>query len=140
MESKEFYSAPNKIWRYADQAWAQVDNPLAVPGLPPLLDDALAALDYVKADNWSGDAVVIYARSDEERWLVYCCFDADKSYGIEVTSLPALIELLARLAPIATASLLSVADHFLKPLIYNVSEDAAKERQYRRAARGRKSP
>ena len=53
--------------------------------------------------------------------------DASKIHTIEVTRLPDLLDVLAKLAPIATAALVSGLEESLQEAIWNAQEDGKAE-------------
>jgi hypothetical protein len=128
-------SEPLKIWRY-DGQWSQVPDPTAwADG-----EDRDVAMDrggFARADGW-GQArcgqVEIYEHRDAERWLVTWSVDINgRGHTIEVCGLPNLLDLLPKLAAIATASLLTqvLKNHSLAALAHTAAE--AEEGRKRKA-------
>ena len=122
------------IWRYHEGTWSHITDPLA--GLSPDGDqeEELRAGGFGKADSWGGlDDVVIWVKSRDsdpgaEHWRIDVCIDACNIHTTEVTRLPDLLDVLAKLAPIVTASMTSGLKDSLQEAIWNAEEDGKAER------------
>jgi hypothetical protein len=107
------------MWRYRAGEWSKVPDPIAeVPGddYDYNYQEALKAIGFgVCSFNWGypSSTVEIYEHNTErEHWRVDVCFDCTYIHTIEVSQLPDLLDVLAKLAPAVTADVLShVAQH-----------------------------
>jgi len=116
------------IWRYHEGTWSQITDPLN--GLSPDGDayEELRLAGFGKAASWGGfDNVVIWEKPIEH-WRIDVCIDTSNVHTIEVTRLPDLLDILAKLAPIATATLTSGLEESLQETIWNAQEDGKAER------------
>jgi hypothetical protein len=121
------------IWRYHEGAWSHITDPL--DGLSPDGDgyEELRLGGFSKADSWGGfDNVVIWEKPragepGSQCWRIDVCIDASNVHTIEVTRLPDLLDVLAKLAPIATAALTSGLKDSLQGAIWNAHEDGKAE-------------
>lgn len=121
------------IWRYHQGTWSQITDPLA--GLSSNGNDPEEELQiggFGRADQWGElNDVVIWEKSrgrkPEEHWRIDVCVDGTHIRTIEVTRLPDLLDVLAKLAPISTASMASGLIESLQDVILNAAEDGRKE-------------
>lgn len=120
-------------WRYSSGNWEPIEDP--VPG-----EDWNASLEaagfYTINTHTFGygepHCFVVYTHREIDRWLVEINIGGDLIRLVEVTSFPDLIELTTKLAPLATAQVLSSIAEDLEDLISNAREDANRERQVRK--------
>ena len=111
--------AGSKIWRY-DGTWTKVPEPYDWDGDGDY-SHALGVAGFSRFACGFGmpnaPSVEIYEHEKDERWLVNWML-SDRVHTIEVAGLPSLIDLLSRLAPTATAIMLTEAaehDHPTTP-------------------------
>jgi hypothetical protein len=114
---------PQTRWRYAAGTWT------------PANETTIDGADYPhhsQSYGYNPDlCVTVYGhREDPNRWLVAVNITGDV-HLVEVTSFPDLVDLTAKLAPLAAAEVLTGATDELDALILNAAEDSRQERHRR---------
>lgn len=119
-------------WRYTAGTWEPIDD--LVPGDP--WDEALENAGFFAGTTAYGrhhePAFTVYRHNTEDRWLVEIDIIGDCVRLVEVTSFPDLVDLTTKLAPLATAEILTGLATELEDVIDLVREDAERETRRRR--------
>lgn len=125
------------MWRYHEGSWSHVPDPHV--GEDPAADLEDAGFDVASKWGFGLPDVEIYEHGHLDLWRVDVCIDGQRIRTIEVTRLPDLLDLLAKLAAISTASLLSGVSELAEPALLNLGEDAKAERDRRTKRPGPRS-
>ena len=120
------------VWLY-DGTWTKIPNPIPMAdGDNHFKKMSQAGFYQGETLGWNAQDVEIWEHRDGDRWVVEFTPIGHIVQTIHVEDLPSLIDLLSKLAPIATASVTSQVAEQLKSLILNVGEDGYHEREHRR--------
>ena len=124
-------------WCYESGTWKPIDDPIPGEDFNQSLTDAGF---YQTGENYGEGPesryFAIYQHRTQDRWLVEVGIVGDEIRLVEVRSFPDLVELTTKLAPLATAGILTSLAEDLADLIANTREDANVERKRRRKSRG----
>jgi len=103
-------SEPRTIWSVSSTGWESIPDPL------PAIEDFEEALEQtgfsrvptITLGNYADPIVEVYPHDTNDLWIV-CLSDSDRYWRFLVTDLPALVGVLGKLAPVATAGVLPAA-------------------------------
>lgn len=130
MQKENSVSDQQAYWRYTAGTWQPIDDP--VPGEP--WNEALENAGYgISSQAYGGrrePAFAVYSHRTEDRWLIEVEFPGS-IHLVEVTTFPDLVDLTTKLAPLATAHLLTALALDLEGAIDIVREDAGREARRR---------
>lgn len=135
MSSRDESKHDRGIWKFGGGSWERASEPYETANADRDYGGALLEAGFMRAADWGwpdSSDVEVYEHHSDDRWLVVWSPFADRFHEIEVTSLPDLLDLLGKVAPVTTLSLLSTAVQELGNLILNASEDANREYDRRR--------
>lgn len=120
------------IWQYRSDAWTSIPDPVFGNDDYDDYDEVMSSAGFTRLDSWGFGmpSVDIYQHGQEEHWRVDL-FTGDVIRTIEVLCLPDFLAVLAKLAPMETASLLNQVIETMSPAIFNIAEDARAESKRR---------
>jgi hypothetical protein len=116
------------VWQYEDGEWSRAPGPYvweATDGRD--VEAALERAGFNHAEQLGRPRlpiVQIYEHEDGGKWFLSCCFNHSNVYGIYVPNLPSFLDLMAKLTPVVTATLLSDVAERLDHLVTLAGADA----------------
>lgn len=126
-----------EIWQYDGGQWTRTTQPYDWnPEDESDVEGALKRAGYSRATDLGPKllpVVEVYERDEPEGWVLTCCFNGDNVHSIYVSNLPSLIDLIGKLMPYVSATILSEVGGRLDKVITLAEADAEASHKARTA-------
>jgi hypothetical protein len=116
------------VWQYENGNWSRTAAPYVWEGTDGSdVEAALERAGYYHAEQLGRPRlpiVKVYEHEDGGKWFLSCCFNHSNVHSIYVPELPSFLDLMAKLTPLVTATLLSDVAERLDHLVTIAGADA----------------